>query len=38
VLPPLQHFEYIEEEPTCPGCAHIGCSGECGRAPSGATQ
>ncbi len=31
VLPPLDEFECIEQEPTCPGCAHIGCGGECGR-------
>lgn len=31
VLPPLAEFESIEEEPTCPGCAHIRCGGECGR-------
>jgi hypothetical protein len=31
VLPPLNTFECIEEEPACPGCAHIRCGGECGR-------
>ncbi len=31
VLPPLDDFECIEAEPTCSGCAHIRCSGECGR-------
>jgi hypothetical protein len=31
VLPPLNELECIEEEPTCPGCAHIRCGGECGR-------
>lgn len=31
VLPPLDEFDCIEEEPTCPGCAHIRCSGECGK-------
>jgi hypothetical protein len=30
-LPPLADFDLIEEEPTCPGCAHIRCGGECGR-------
>lgn len=31
VLPPLESFVRIEEEPTCSGCAHIRCNGECGR-------
>jgi hypothetical protein len=31
VLPPLDDLECIEEEPTCPACAHIRCGGECGR-------
>jgi len=31
VLPPLNSMERIEAEPTCPGCAHIRCNGECGR-------
>ena len=30
-LPPLECFAAIEEEPICPGCAHIGCDGQCGR-------
>jgi hypothetical protein len=31
VLPPLADFACIEQEPTCAGCAHIRCGGECGR-------
>ncbi len=31
VLPPLGELSFIEEEPTCRGCAHIRCGGECGR-------
>ena len=31
VLPPLDAMERIEEELTCPSCAHIRCNGECGR-------
>jgi hypothetical protein len=31
VLPPLDEFDCIEGEPTCSGCAHIRCSGECGK-------
>lgn len=30
-FPPLDVFDCIEAEPTCPGCAHIRCNGECGR-------
>jgi hypothetical protein len=30
-LPPIEEFTCIEDEPTCPGCAHIRCGGECGR-------
>jgi hypothetical protein len=30
-LPPLHEFDCIEDEPACPGCAHIRCGGECGR-------
>ena len=30
-LPPLECFAAIEEEPICPGCAHIRCGGQCGR-------
>lgn len=28
-FPSFEHFEAIEEEPTCPDCAHIRCDGEC---------
>ena len=31
VLPPLEQFDGIEQEPTCSGCAHIRCGGECGK-------
>ena len=31
VLPPLQDFDAIEEEPTCPACSHIRCNGACGK-------
>jgi hypothetical protein len=30
-FPALDEFECIETEPSCPGCAHIRCSGKCGR-------
>lgn len=30
-FPPLEEFAYIEDEPACPGCAHIRCNGECGK-------
>jgi hypothetical protein len=30
-LPPLSDFPCIEQEPTCPRCAHIRCAGECRR-------
>ncbi len=31
VLPSLDEFESIEDEPTCSGCGHIRCGGECGK-------
>ncbi len=31
VLPRLAAFDAIEDEPTCTGCAHIRCDGECGK-------
>lgn len=30
-FPALEEFDCIEDEPTCAGCAHIRCNGECGR-------
>ncbi len=30
-LPTLDELGSIEDEPACPGCAHIRCNGECGR-------
>ncbi len=33
VLPSLHDLEAIEQEPTCPGCSHIRCNGECGSSP-----
>lgn len=30
-FPPLDAFDAIEDEPTCPACAHIRCNGECGK-------
>jgi hypothetical protein len=32
-FPPLDDFDPIEEEPACSGCAHIRCSGHCGKLP-----
>jgi len=32
-FPPLDDIDSIENEPACPGCAHIRCGGECGRKP-----
>ena len=35
-FPALEEFESIEDEKTCPLCAHIRCSGECGKTKSAA--